>query len=67
MHRQSQWSPRFILHDGREYDLLAFGLLAAMLLAPNLGVELAMLTPLCSVPLAFAGLALLHGLGLSRF
>ncbi len=42
--------------------VLAFGLLAAMLLGPNLGLELAMLTPICSVPLAFAGLALLHGL-----
>jgi hypothetical protein len=41
---------------------LAFGLLAVMLLGPNLGLELAMLTPLCSVPLAFAGVALLHGL-----
>ncbi|AYF89793.1 hypothetical protein SA496_23405 [Pseudomonas sp. JS3066] len=41
---------------------LAFGLLAAMLLGPNLGLELAMLTPICSVPLAFAGLALVHGL-----
>lgn len=47
--------------------MLAFGLLTAMLLGPNFGVELAMLTPLCSVPLAFAGLALMHGLGLSRF
>lgn len=37
-------------------------LLAGMLLGPNLGVQLAMLTPLCSVPLAFAGAALLHGL-----
>ena len=50
---------------------LAFGLLAVMLLAPNLGQQLAMLTPLCSVPLAFAGVALLHGLAvmgrLSRF
>jgi hypothetical protein len=50
---------------------LAFGLLAVMLLAPNLGLELAMLTPLCSVPLAFAGVALLHGLAaagrLARF
>lgn len=36
---------------------------AGMLLGPNLGVQLAMLTPLCSVPLAFAGVAaLLHGL-----
>ncbi|OWJ98453.1 hypothetical protein B6S59_00945 [Pseudomonas sp. A46] len=41
---------------------LAFGLLAAMLLGPNLGLELAMLTPICSVPLALAGLALVHGL-----
>ena len=41
---------------------LAFGLLLVMLLAPNFGVQLAMLMPLCSVPLAFAGLALLHGL-----
>jgi hypothetical protein len=50
---------------------LAFGLLAVMLLAPNLGLELAMLTPMCSVPLAFAGVALLHGLAaagrLARF
>jgi hypothetical protein len=50
---------------------LAFGLLAVLLLAPNLGLELAMLTPLCSVPLAFAGVALLHGLAaagrLARF
>lgn len=45
--------------------MLAFGLLTAMLLGPNFGVELAMLTPLCSVPLAFAGLALLHGLSAS--
>lgn len=37
-------------------------LLAGMLLGPNLGSELAMLTTLCSVPLAFAGVALLHGL-----
>ena len=44
---------------------LAFGLLAVMLLAPNLGQELALLTPLCSVPLAFAGVALLHGLAVA--
>ena len=42
--------------------LLAFGLLISMLVAPNFGVELAMLMPLCSVPLVFAGMALLHGL-----
>lgn len=41
---------------------LAVGLLLVMLLGPNLGAQLAMLTPLCSVPLALAGLALLHGL-----
>ncbi|WP_252272576.1 hypothetical protein [Pseudomonas subflava] len=50
---------------------LAFGLLAVMFLAPNLGLELAMLTPMCSVPLALAGVALLHGLAaagrLARF
>ena len=32
------------------------------MLAPNLGSGLGLLTPLCSVPLAFAGIALLHGL-----
>lgn len=37
-------------------------LLVCMLIAPNFGSELAMLTPLCSVPLVFAGLALIHGL-----
>lgn len=42
--------------------MLATLLLVGMLLGPNLGVEMAMLTPLCSVPLAFAGIALLHGL-----
>lgn len=41
---------------------LAVGLLLVMLVAPNFGVELAMLMPLCSVPLVFAGMALLHGL-----
>jgi len=53
---------------GREFralrlpPALAMVLLAGMLLGPNLGLQLAMLTPLCSVPLAFAGLALIHGL-----
>jgi hypothetical protein len=42
--------------------LLAMSLLVGMLLGPNLGVQLAVLTPLCSVPLVFAGLALMHGL-----
>ncbi|AYC31227.1 hypothetical protein D3880_01970 [Pseudomonas cavernae] len=53
---------------GREFralrlpPALALLLLAGMLLGPNLGAQAAMLTPLCSVPLAFAGLALIHGL-----
>ena len=37
-------------------------LLACMLIGPNFGPQMAMLTPLCSVPLMFAGLALMHGL-----
>ncbi|MFI8745583.1 hypothetical protein ACIGKL_10545 [Pseudomonas sp. NPDC077186] len=62
---------------GREFRALrlplpqALLLLAGMLLGPNLGPQLAMLTPLCSVPLLFAGIALVHGLvekgGLGRF
>ncbi len=53
---------------GREFQtlrfrpLLAFLLLMGMLIGPNLGVQFAVLTPLCSVPLFFAGLALVHGL-----
>ena len=53
---------------GREFRALrlrpaiALGLLALLVLAPNLGSGLGLLTPLCSVPLAFAGIALLHGL-----
>ncbi|WP_312465626.1 hypothetical protein, partial [Stutzerimonas kunmingensis] len=42
--------------------LLAVLLLVGMLLGPNLGAQLAVLTPLCSVPLVFAGIALMHGL-----
>lgn len=42
--------------------LWAFALLAGLLLAPNLGAQMAMLAPLCSVPLFFAGIALIHGL-----
>ncbi|WP_313486575.1 hypothetical protein [Stutzerimonas kunmingensis] len=42
--------------------LLAVLLLIGMLLGPNLGAQLAVLTPLCSVPLVFAGIALMHGL-----
>lgn len=41
---------------------LAVTLLAGIFLLPGLQSELAMLTPLCSVPLAFAGVALVHGL-----
>jgi hypothetical protein len=37
-------------------------LLACMLIGPNFGPQVAMLTPLCSVSLVFAGLALMHGL-----
>ncbi len=53
---------------GREFRAIriplgpAMLLLACMLLGPNFGTQLAMLTPLCSVPLVFAGLALIHGL-----
>lgn len=42
--------------------LLAMLLLAGMLFGPSLGSEMAMLAPLCSVPLVFAGIAMLHGL-----
>ncbi|WP_439860767.1 hypothetical protein [Pseudomonas sp. MBLB4136] len=53
---------------GREFRALrlppapAMLLLVGLLLGPNLGPQMAMLTPLCSVPLAFAGIGLLHGL-----
>ncbi|MFK3684577.1 hypothetical protein [Pseudomonas sp. NPDC088890] len=53
---------------GREFQAVriplvpALVLLGCMLFGPNLGSALALLTPLCSVPLMFAGLALLHGL-----
>lgn len=42
--------------------LLAMLLLAGMLLGPSIGVQMAMLAPICSVPLVFAGAALVHGL-----
>ena len=42
-------------------------LLIGMLLGPNFGPQMAMLTPICSVPLALAGLAVIHGVGFSRF
>ena len=53
---------------GREFQAVRIPLvpmlvlLACMLFGPNLGSGLALLTPLCSVPLMFAGVALLHGL-----
>jgi hypothetical protein len=53
---------------GREFRELrlppvaAILLLVCMLVGPNIGPQLAMLTPLSTVPLAFAGAALLHGL-----
>ena len=53
---------------GREFRAIriplgpAMLLLACMLVGPSFGPQLAMLTPMCSVPLAFAGLALIHGL-----
>jgi hypothetical protein len=53
---------------GREFRAIriplwpAMLLLACMVIGPNFGPQIAMLTPLCSVPLVFAGLALLHGL-----
>ncbi|MHC8322638.1 hypothetical protein ACYZT4_18430 [Pseudomonas sp. GB2N2] len=53
---------------GREFRTIRFPLglalllLVFMLLGPNIGPQMAMLTPLCSVPLVFAGLALIHGL-----
>jgi len=42
--------------------VLAMLLLAGVLFGPSLGVQMAMLAPLCSVPLVFAGIAMLHGL-----
>jgi len=53
---------------GREFRALrltplqAAGLVGLMVLAPMLGVQMAALAPLCSVPLVFAGMALVHGL-----
>lgn len=41
---------------------LALALLACMLVGPHFGPQVAMLTPICSVPLVFAGFALIHGL-----
>jgi hypothetical protein len=53
---------------GREFRAIriplwpALMLLACMLIGPNLGPQVAMLTPLCSVALLFAGLSLMHAL-----
>ncbi len=62
---------------GREFRALrlspplAIMLLAVVLMAPGLGAPAALLMPLCSVPLVFASLALVHGLAarqqLARF
>lgn len=40
----------------------AGGLVLFMLMAPQYSAQLAMLVPLCAVPLAFAGLSVMHGL-----
>ncbi|MFW9606270.1 MAG: hypothetical protein ACMV0I_06945 [Pseudomonas sp.] len=42
--------------------VVALGLFAGIVVLPQIGGPLVMLTPLCSVPLAFAGIALVHGL-----
>ena len=53
---------------GREFRAIriplgpAMLLLAGMVVTPNFGVQMSMVVPLCSVPLVFAGLALIHGL-----
>ncbi|MDU9392620.1 hypothetical protein ACIP1T_25275 [Pseudomonas japonica] len=53
---------------GREFRAVRLPLAAALVLlvlilvGPNFGTELAMLTPLCTIPLVFAGLAVMHGL-----
>ncbi|WP_459206845.1 hypothetical protein ACSMEV_00705 [Pseudomonas sp. MLB6B] len=53
---------------GREFQAVriarvpALLLLGGMLFGPSFGSGMALLTPLCSVPLMFAGIALLHGL-----
>ena len=53
---------------GREFRAIriplgpAMLLLAGMVVTPNFGVQMSMLVPLCSVPLVFTGLALIHGL-----
>lgn len=52
---------------GREFRSIripagpAMLLLACMVVGPNFGPQMALLAPICSVPLVFAGLALIHG------
>ncbi|MDY7219502.1 hypothetical protein TOI97_07980 [Denitrificimonas sp. JX-1] len=42
--------------------VIVFPLVFGMLFAPSLGIQAAVLTPVCSVPLLFTGLAVVHGL-----
>ena len=42
--------------------VIVFPLVFGMLFSPSLGIQAAVLTPLCSVPLMFTGLAIIHGL-----
>ena len=42
--------------------VIVFPLVFGMLFAPSLGIQAVILTPLCSVPLLFTGLAVVHGL-----
>ena len=42
--------------------VIVFPLVFGMLFAPSLGIQAAFLTPVCSVPLLFTGLAVVHGL-----
>ena len=59
------YNPGGFGHEFRAVRLplaVALGLLVLILVGPNFGTELAMLTPLCTIPLVFAGLAVIHGL-----
>ena len=57
---------------GREFRSIripagpAMLLLACMVVGPNFGPQMALLAPICSVPLVFAGLALIHGLAAQK-
>lgn len=42
--------------------VITFPLVFGMLFAPSLGIQAAVLTPLCSVPLMLTGIAVVHGL-----